>query len=91
MLGERGEADKRVVAPEVSCAARPPGEAGAEQAAMYAQRHSCWAREEKVRAPTMIGSDWISAVRELASMRRTSSSIASGDTKLSASSSSMYS
>ena len=50
VLGERGEADKRVVAPEVSCAARPPGEAGAEQAAMYAQRQLLGARGESAGA-----------------------------------------
>ena len=35
---KRRKSDDRVMAPEVSSPARPPGQAGAEQAAMYAQR-----------------------------------------------------
>ncbi len=37
MSSEGREADDGVVAPEIARAARPPGQAGAEQAAMYAQ------------------------------------------------------
>ena len=88
-LGEGRDADDRVVAPVVALAQRPVAEAARRAAARRARRRTAAGARTAVWPRTSLGGAWIMPASGLASIRLTSSTMASAGIRLSASSTSM--